>query len=111
MLLSTAYYASLPSPSFHFQSAAWPKSKAMFFYDDPACMIWGCKIQPSMVIIWHYWENGHFEQNFKSLHKHYQYVRNSIFTRHISQHLTIISLVLQSITLTLHLGYPSRYRM
>ena len=57
------------------------------------------------VIFWHYWENGHFEQN--QVIAQTLPIQNSIFTRHISQHHAIIFLVLQSITLTLHLGYPS----
>ena len=59
----------------------------------------------NLVIFWHYWENGHFEQN--QVIAQTLPIRNSIFTRHISQHHAIIFLVLQSITFTLHLGYPS----
>ena len=55
--------------------------------------------------ILHYWENGHFEQN--QVIAQTLPIRNSIFTRHISQYHAIVFLVLQSITLTLHLGYPS----
>ena len=60
----------------------------------------------NLVIFWHYWENGHFEQN--QVIAQTLPIRNSIFTGHVRQHHAIIFLVLQSIiTFTLHLGYPS----
>ena len=62
MLLSTTLRYLLHHSTSSLQRGL--KSKAMFFYDDPACMIWDCKIQFSTVIFWHYWENGLFEQNF-----------------------------------------------
>ena len=63
----------------------------------------------NLVIFWHYWENGHFEQN--QVIAQTLSIRNSVFTRHINQHHAIIFFVLQSKTLTLHLGYPSTVRL
>ena len=41
MLLSTTLCYLLH----HSSQQRGPKGKAMFFYEDPACKIWGCKIQ------------------------------------------------------------------
>ena len=99
MLLSTTLCYLLH----HSSQQRGPKGKSMFFMKILLARSEVAKY--NLIIFWHYWENGHFEQNqviAQSLP-----IRNSIFTRHISQHHAIIFLVLQSITLTLHLGYPS----
>ena len=99
MLLSTTLCYLLH----HFSQQRGPKDKAMFFMKILLARSRDAKY--NLVIFWHYWENGHFEQN--QVIAQTLPIRNSIFTRHISQHHAIIFLVLQSITLTLHLGYPS----
>ena len=99
MLLSTTLCYLLH----HFNQQHGPKSKAMFVMKILLARSRVAKY--NLVIVWHYWENGHFGQN--QVIAQTLPIRNSIFTRHISQHHAIIFLVLQSITLTLHLGYPS----
>ena len=99
MLLSTTLCYFLH----HSSQQRGPKGKAMFFMKILLARSGVAKY--NLVIFWHYWENGHFEQN--QVIAQTLPIRNSIFTRHISQHHAIIFLVLQSTTLTLHLGYPS----
>ena len=97
MLLSTTLCYFLH----HSSQQHCPKNKAMLFMKMLLARSGVAKY--NLVIFWHYWENGLFEQN--QVIAQTLPIRNSIFSRHISQHHAIIFLVLQS--LTLHLGYPS----
>ena len=78
MLLSTTLCYLLH----HSSQQRGPKGKAMFFMKILLARSGVAKY--NLIIFWHYWENGQFEQNqviAQSLP-----IRNSIFTRHISQH-------------------------
>ena len=102
MLLSTTLLCYLLHRSLPVSSVA--QRVKPCFNEDPARLIWGCKIQLSniLVLLGKWTLRTKLQVIAQTLPIH-----NSTFTRHTSQHHAIIFLVLQSITYTLHLGYPS----
>ena len=68
--------------------------KPCFFYDDPARMIWGCKIQLSNILaLLGKWT---LQTNFQVIAQTLP-ICNNIFIRHISQHHAIIRILCSTI--------------